>query len=78
MKDTNAKSSKSTGRAPFQPVTDLIHVPPALFEIKALALEHRAGHIVPLIESIIAITLQDPSAWSKVAEMQPKVVNGQH
>ena len=71
MKDTNAKSSKSTSRAPFQPITSLIQVPLALFEIKALALEHRAGHIVPLIDSIIATTLADPDAWAKVANMQP-------
>lgn len=71
MKDTNAKSSKSTSRAPFQPITSLIQVPLALFEVKTLALEHRAGHIVPLIDSIIAITLADPDAWAKVANMQP-------
>ena len=46
-------------------------MPPALFEIKALALEHRAGHIVPLVDSIIEITLADPDAWAKVAKMQP-------
>lgn len=71
MKDTNAKSSKLRSRAPFQPVTKLVQVPLALFEIKALALEHRAGHIVPLIESIINITLNDPNAWAQIAEMQP-------
>lgn len=71
MKDTNAKSSKLPQRAPFQPVTALVQVPPALFEIKALALEHRAGHIVPLVDSIIEITLADPDAWAKVAKMQP-------
>lgn len=75
MKDTNAKSSKSTGRAPFQPVTSLLQVPTALFEIRALAEEHKAGHIVPLIDSIIAITLADPEAWAKVASMQPAKEN---
>lgn len=71
MKDTNAKSSKSTGRAPFQPITSLLQVPTALFEIRALAEEHKSGHIVPLIDSIITVTLQDPNAWAEVAKMRP-------
>lgn len=71
MKDTNAKSSKSPQRAPFQPVTALVQVPPALFEIQALALQGKPGHIVPLVSSIIEITLADPDAWAQVAKMQP-------
>ena len=52
-------------------MTKLVQVPLALFEIKALALEQRGGHIVPLIDSIINITLKDPDAWAQIAQMQP-------
>lgn len=58
-------------RAPFAPVSELMHVPIALFEILALAKEGKADEIVPLIQSVINITLADVDAWQKIAQMQP-------
>ena len=69
MNNTNAKSSASTSRAPYAPATDLIHVPLALWEIQELAEVGDAAAIVPLIKSIIKVTLRDAEAWQKVQQM---------
>lgn len=56
-------------RAPYAPVTDLIHVPLALWEVQELAEIGDAAAIVPLIKSIIRVTLRDAEAWQKVQQM---------
>ena len=61
-------------RAPFEPITRLLEVPVALFEIKALVEEGRLEEAKVLIESVIAITLADPQAWLKIANLTPEEV----
>lgn len=58
-------------REPFGPVSELVQVPIALFEIWALAKEHKSDEIIPLIQSVINVTLADVDAWQKIAQMQP-------
>lgn len=70
MASTKSSSSESTSRAPFAPVTTLIQVPVALFEIQTLATEGRASEIIPLVRSVITTTLADPDAWQKIAKME--------
>lgn len=69
MSNTSAKSSASTSRAPYAPVTELIHVPLALWEIQELAEEGNAAAIVPLVKSIIKVTLKDAEAWQKMQQL---------
>lgn len=69
MNNTSVKSSASMSRAPYAPVTDLIHVPLALWEVQELAEVGDAAAIVPLIKSIIKVTLKDADAWQKVQQM---------
>lgn len=69
MNSTSTKSSASTSRAPYAPATDLIHVPLALWEVQELAEVGDAAAIVPLIKSIIKVTLKDADAWQKVQQM---------
>lgn len=61
-------------RAPFAPIRQLLEVPVALFEIRALIEEGRLEDAKALIDSVIATTLPDPQAWLKVANLKPKEV----
>lgn len=53
-------------RAPYQPVSRLVEVPIAFYEIKDLATRGKAAEIVPLINSIIDITQAEPGSLSKL------------
>jgi hypothetical protein len=62
--------SLATSREPFGRVTELFHVPIALFEALALASEikdPKAGLIITLIDGIISVTLDDPEALAKLS-----------
>lgn len=76
MANTKRNSDASTSREPFGPVTELIQVPLALFEIQALATELENSKILDMIKGVIATTLPDPDAWQKIAELRPKEANG--
>ena len=72
MKDTKDKSSKPTKRAPFQPVTRLEQVPIAFYEIRELATRGDATLIVPLIDSVIALTNATPNALATLPHVAEK------
>lgn len=76
MASTKHNSDASMSREPFGPVTELIQVPLALFEIQALATEFENSKILDMIKGVIATTLPDPDAWQKIAALNPKEVNG--
>lgn len=61
-------------RAPFEPIRQLLEVPVALFEIRALIEEGRLEEAKTLIDSVITTTLADPQAWLKITNLQPKEV----
>lgn len=62
-------------RAPFAPITQLLEVPVALVEIRALVEEGRLEEAKALINSVITTTLADPQAWLKIANLQPGEVS---
>jgi hypothetical protein len=71
MKALKNNSSAATCREPFGPVTDLMHVPIALFEILSLAeeIDHpEARRIAALAGSVITVTLDDPEALVKLGQ----------
>lgn len=70
MDDTKNSSSPSI-REPFGPVTELIQVPLALFEIVALAEEAHQSRIATLTRSVIKTTLADPNAWQQIGALRP-------
>ena len=63
-------------REPFAPISSLLQVPVALFEIQALAVQGDNVRIVPLIKSVIQVTLADPQAWHRIAALTPQEVYG--
>lgn len=63
-------------REPFAPISTLLQVPLALFEIQALAVKGDNDKIIPLIKSVITITLADPDAWQRIAAFTPQEVYG--
>lgn len=86
MQRSNSSSSRRQIRAPFGPVTELIHVTIGLYEIQDLVrqliedMKHyqvppgtiaKATNIGQLAGGIINVTLADPQAWQRIAEMQP-------
>jgi hypothetical protein len=81
MAGTKRNSSTSTRiaegvRDPFGPINNLLQVPIALFEIQALAIRGDNDKIVPLIKSVIEVTLSDAHSWHKVADLTPQEVHG--
>jgi hypothetical protein len=66
MSHSKSSSSKATARAPFAPATELDHVPIVFYEIKYLATRGQSAEIVPLIDSIIAVTQQHSDALSRL------------
>lgn len=88
MQRSNSSSSRRQIRAPFGPVTELIHVTIGLYEIqdlvKQLTAELEQSQVAPatmakianigqLAGGIINVTLADPQAWQRIAEMQKEV-----
>jgi hypothetical protein len=71
MASTKHNCDASTSREPFGPVTELIQVPLALFEIQALATEAGNSKILEMVKGVIATTLPDPDAWQKIGEARP-------
>jgi hypothetical protein len=70
MAGTKGSSSQSI-REPFGPVTELIQVPVALFEILGLATEGNSQRVVTLMKDVIKVTLADPEAWQKIGALRP-------
>jgi len=72
MAGTKSSSSQSISiREPFGPVTELIQVPVALFEVLGLATEGNSQRAATLMEDIIKVTLSDPDAWQKIGALRP-------
>ena len=80
MPNTKRSSSASMPgtevREPFAPISSLLQVPLALFEIQALAARGDNDKIIPLIKSVIKVTLADPDAWQRIAALTPQEVYG--
>lgn len=70
MAGTKSSSSQSI-REPFGPVTELIQVPVALFEVLGLATEGDSQRVATLMRDIIKVTLSDPDAWQKIGALRP-------
>ena len=88
MKHSSSSSSRRQIRAPFGPVTDLMHVTIGLYEIQDLVKQLTAeleqsqvpsetvaklANISSLAGGIINVTLADSQAWQRIAEMQKEV-----
>ena len=72
MPRSKSNLSLATCREPFGKVTELMQVPIALFEVMALAGEiegPKAKQIVALMDNVINVTLDDPEALVKLANM---------
>jgi len=54
----------------FQPATELSHVPVALYEIQFLATRGRCEEILPLIQSVIAVTQSRPDCLADLPQDQ--------
>lgn len=80
MASTKRSSSASMPgtevREPFAAISNLLQVPVALFEIQALAALGDNDKIIPLIKSVIKVTLADPNAWQRIATLTPQEVYG--
>ena len=70
MAATKNSSSQSI-REPFGPITELIQVPVALFEILGLSTEGDSQKVATLMKDIIKVTLADPDAWQKIGALRP-------
>lgn len=57
-------------KEPFAPATELSHVPVALYEIQFLATRGRSEEIVPLIQSVIAVTQSQPDCLANLPQDQ--------
>ena len=68
MKRSSNSSSAATARPPFAPAETLAEVPFVFYEILQLATENKAAEIVPLIRSVIQVTLLDPDALGKLPQ----------
>lgn len=69
MKHSSDNSSAATARPPFAPAETLAEVPFVFYEILQLATENKAADIVPLIKSVIRVTLLDADALSKLPQI---------
>jgi hypothetical protein len=57
-------------KEPFAPATELSHVPVALYEIQFLATRGRVEEILPLIQSVIAVTQSRPDCLAELPQDQ--------
>jgi hypothetical protein len=73
MPRSKSNSSIATARAPYAPATRLEHVPFVFYEIEELATRGKSAEIVPLIQSVIAVTQADPEGLKKL----PHVATGE-
>ena len=71
MSSSKKALSATTARAPFEPATRLEHVRIVHYEILDLATRGKAAEIVPLIESVIAVTQADPESLEKLPHVAP-------
>ena len=69
MKRSKSNSSADT-RGPYQPATELAHVPVVFYEILDLANKGQSAEIVPLIQSVIFVTQLDNDSLRKLPDAQ--------
>ncbi len=67
MRRSNSNSLLNI-KEPFAPATELSHVPVALYEIQFLATRGRCEEILPLIQSVIAVTQSQPDCLANLPQ----------
>ena len=73
MNALKSNSSPATCRAPFEPATELEHVPIVFYEILPLATRGQSAEIVPLIKSVIEVTQRQADSLVNL----PRVASGE-
>ena len=74
MSNSKQNSSASTSRGPFEPPTDIIHLPIVLREIKMLATGATPEKIVPLVDGILKLAQDNGHVWrALITEPGPHV-----